>query len=107
MAAEARLLAKVERFLTALGPDCYFLKVHGNEYQTRGTPDIIGCYRGQAFGLELKAPGEQPTKIQLYQLRRMENAGAIVTVADSWSVFLHWWREKLDNLPVRTGQSGP
>lgn len=103
MAAEANLLRRIEKHLDALGDECWWLKVHGDQYTTKGTPDIVGSFRGQSFGFELKAPGEKPTKIQLYQLARMEKSGAITAVFDNFQSFLLFWREKLDNLPYRKG----
>lgn len=51
-------------------------KVHGNA-ATIGEPDIDGCVRGRAVKLELKQPGEQPTKLQMVKLRRWQAAGAL------------------------------
>lgn len=51
-------------------------KVHGGPMQSRGLPDIFAVYKGQAYGIEVKRPGEKATQIQLYVLGRMELAGA-------------------------------
>jgi Holliday junction resolvase len=40
-----------------------------------GVPDLIVCARGRFIALEVKRPGEKPTKIQLVENRRIEAAG--------------------------------
>lgn len=56
-------------------------KVHGNAV-TIGEPDIDACIRGRAVKLELKQPGEKPTKIQMVKLRLWADAGAL----SGWAV---------------------
>lgn len=51
-------------------------KVHGNA-ATIGEPDIDACLRGRAVKLELKQPGEKPTKLQYVKLRAWQAAGAL------------------------------
>jgi len=49
----------------------------------RGIADIIGCLppHGKYFAIEVKRPGEKPTKWQREFLREMEQAGGIAVVA--------------------------
>ena len=61
----------------------WHFKVHGSAYQRAGIPDLIGCHRGRFFALEVKQPGEQPTKIQRYEMMRLVQSGAVVGVARS------------------------
>ena len=58
-------------------------KMHGGVYQRRGLPDIFGCLRGKAFGIEVKRPGQKTTPLQIEVLRGMGEAGAIVGIAYS------------------------
>lgn len=53
--------------------------------QRAGVPDIVGCYQGRMFALEVKAPGgKHPvTPIQKYEMQKMANAGARVAVIES------------------------
>lgn len=60
---------------------CRAYNLHGSAWSGSGRPDIIGCYRGVAFLIELKRPHEQPTEIQLYEMRKWIDAGAIVIYA--------------------------
>jgi Holliday junction resolvase len=57
-----------------------WVKIHGSEYQERGTPDVLGCWRGRFVAVEFKQPGENPTKIQLKFLNEIVAAGGIVSV---------------------------
>jgi len=39
-----------------LGFDLFVFKVWGSAHMMAGLPDLIGCYRGRFFGLEVKHP---------------------------------------------------
>lgn len=58
-------------------------KTHGGMYGRAGKPDISGCVNGRRFEIEVKRPGNKPTKLQLKELREWEEAGAITGVAYS------------------------
>ncbi len=51
---------------------------HGSMFSVKGQPDIHGCWFGRHFEIEVKQPGEEPSKLQYYRLKRWQNAGAIV-----------------------------
>ncbi len=55
-------------------------------YTTVGDPDVFGVFRGQAFLVEVKYPGESPTRIQKRRHRDWVDAGAdvLVVLTDSW-----------------------
>jgi hypothetical protein len=46
-----------------------------------GVPDLIIIYDGKTYGLELKADGNRPTKLQIEAQDAMRGAGAEVAVA--------------------------
>jgi hypothetical protein len=46
-----------------------------------GVPDLIIIYAGKTYGLELKADGNKPTKLQIEAQDAMRAAGAEVAVA--------------------------
>ncbi len=50
-----------------------------------GTPmlDVVGCYHGRFFAIELKAPGKKPTPRQNLCISQMREAGGIVFVIDN------------------------
>jgi len=58
---------------------CFAVKIHGGPYQVAGLPDIVGCYQGRFFGLEVKLPGKEHklTAKQNLTLRRIKEAGGI------------------------------
>lgn len=59
------------------------MKVHGSPAQAVGIPDLLICYRGLFVAIEVKLPGNSPTKIQQYVMKQIEKAGGIVAVAYS------------------------
>ena len=75
----------VREIMRALGelPGCYAIKTHGDPFTRAGTPDIIGAYRGRAFAFEVKRPGGKPTALQVHELERWRQAGAVVGVVTS------------------------
>jgi hypothetical protein len=46
-----------------------------------GVPDLIIIYDGKTYGLELKADGNKPTRLQIEAQDAMRAAGAAVAVA--------------------------
>lgn len=59
------------------------IKIHGSAYSRTGDPDLVGCYLGVSFAIEVKQPGSSPSKIQIKRLIEWGNAGARVGVATS------------------------
>jgi hypothetical protein len=60
---------------------------HADGFGQRGIPDIIGCYQGVFFGLEVKLPGKEHTltPIQSRTLNKIKHSGgkaAMVTSVD-------------------------
>ena len=45
--------------------------------------DCHGCFRGKYFGIETKAPGKKPTKLQELTIERIRAAGGLAFVIDS------------------------
>ena len=56
---ESQITAKILSQLKRLGG--FWYKTHGGPFQVRGLPDIIGCYQGAFYGLEVKVPGRENT----------------------------------------------
>lgn len=50
---------------------------------TMGDPDVYGSLFGRHFEIEVKRPGNGPTKLQTTRLEQWHNAGAITGVAHS------------------------
>ena len=76
---EKTIVAKIKRALEAEG--CKVIKIHGSGLMEAGTPDLIGCYRGRGFALEVKK--DEKGKATILQARRLAEwmaAGARVGV---------------------------
>ena len=50
-----------------------------------GWPDITGVLppHGKALWIEVKRPGQRPTKLQMYRLKRLKRAGAVAFWTDN------------------------
>lgn len=60
---------------------CWCFKVLGGGAQARGVPDIIGCWRGRFFALEVKRPRfGRVSPLQAHVIGQLRAAGAIVGV---------------------------
>lgn len=78
MTPEAKVKKKVTSHLKTLGA-YYFYPVTGG-YGKSGVPDIIGCYKGQFFGIECKAGNNKPTPLQEKNLSDIKENGGIALV---------------------------
>lgn len=78
---ESVITAKILKYLNGL-LGCYARKVPGG-YFSSGWPDIVGCYAGRSFLIEVKRPGEKTTKLQDEELKRWGTAKARTLVAYS------------------------
>jgi len=69
-----------ERICKALNdrPGCKAIITCGLE---TGTPDILGCWRGCMFAIEVKVDSGAPTPIQRHRMRQWEKTGAFCCVA--------------------------
>lgn len=82
MATEQQIQKKITTYLEK--QNCYIVKVISAS--KAGVPDIIGCYEGIFFGIEVKKPETQTnvSKLQQYNLDMIEECGGKSMVA--WSV---------------------
>lgn len=81
--SEARLRSYIIKALSNYS-GVWFV-THQTGAQEKGLPDIIGCYGGMFFGLEVKLPGKMHTltKRQAYVLKKIKDAGGKATVVTS------------------------
>lgn len=58
-------------------------RTHTGRYPpaTPGMPDIVGVLNGKMIGVEVKRPGQKPTKVQADFIKKMNANGAMVIVA--------------------------
>lgn len=66
------------------GHSFFFYKV--SDRFTSGIPDFFVAFRGKAAYIELKDTGEKPTDIQMYQMKRLQQAGIMAVWFDSLPV---------------------
>lgn len=82
MPSEAVLTRKIKKGLEEDG--CYVAKIHGGQYSA-GIPDLLVCYEGRFFGLEVKLPGKERTVtvLQNTNLDSIRDAGGVSAVVTS------------------------
>lgn len=78
---ESVITRKILTYLNGL-LGCYARKVPGGFFSS-GWPDIVGCYAGRAFLIEVKVPGNKTTVLQDAELNRWGAAKARTLVAYS------------------------
>lgn len=80
--SEAALVKKQIKALRKL-PKTEASKIHGDQYQERGVPDIMGTHKGHSFVIETKRPGKEKnlSKYQALKLKKYRLAGARTGVA--------------------------
>ncbi len=81
MAREKSILAAIIRELKAR--KAWYVKYHGGKWGRVGVPDLLVGYRGRFIAIEVKQPGEKPTRAQAFELSRLEKVEAIAVVATS------------------------
>ena len=74
-----RYVVKILRGIEGL---CLF-NIHGDRYNV-GIPDLLGCYAGKFFAIELKIKNNKPTELQKVRLQEIETAGGVQGVAYNW-----------------------
>ena len=77
MPKESTIVAKV--IATAKAAGWLAGKLHTNAYGIAGMPDVMAIRNGHVAFLEVKRPGEEPTKVQTHRMRQHAEAGASVT----------------------------
>lgn len=83
---ESELQSKILNALNRL-VDCKAINIHGSMFTEKGSPDIIGAYRGRPFGIEVKVNGNDPAPIQTRRMTEWKRAGAFVLVArEDWTI---------------------
>ena len=71
---ESAFQKKVIAFLKS--KDVWFVKYWaGAQYTKQGVPDILACIDGKFHGIELKTDVGQPSKLQLYNIRKIKESG--------------------------------
>jgi hypothetical protein len=85
---ESTLEKKAVEFAHACGWSFFKLAKTGK----RGTPDRLFLRNGEAVFIEFKAPGEKPTKLQLYRIRELIKDGFTATWFDNLDEFKNFMK---------------
>ena len=56
------------------------MKFFANAYTPKGIPDILACINGYFVGIEVKAQTGKPSEIQLYNVKKINDAGGFAFV---------------------------
>lgn len=79
---EKKIENEIKQYIKECGGLCY--KIHGGDlYQETGIPDLLCCWGGLFFGIEVKDPGGKPSALQLAQGARIIKAKGHFIVAKS------------------------
>lgn len=79
MAQEKNFENRIKKFLQEKG--CWFIKYWGGAAYTKsGIPDLLICCNGYFIGVEVKALKGKPSELQLYNIRKINEACGIAIV---------------------------
>lgn len=88
MGSEKNFENRIKTFLKKEG--CWLIKYWGGAMYTKsGIPDILICCNGSFLGIEVKARDGRPSDLQIYNLRKIDEAGgfAILLYPDDYISF--------------------
>lgn len=81
MKTEKAIQDEIMKYLKDIG--AWVLKVHGGPYQTVGIPDLLVCYQGRFFGMEVKREKEKLTPIQEHIIEQIQSSGGVAGRVES------------------------
>jgi hypothetical protein len=84
-------------------PHVWFFKVHGNEFQGSGIPDLIGTVHGIFFAFEVKEPDGTVEEIQEETISDIRHAGGIAAIVEEPEEALNYIREAIRWLSGKGG----
>ena len=64
----------IKKFLATLGEDCWYFMPYMRGMGKNGVPDIVGCYKGRFFSIEVKREGARPTTLQNRRMAEIQTA---------------------------------
>lgn len=85
---------KIKKYFNDRG--AWVLKTWSNGIQRSGVPDLLICYKGRFIALEVKAENGHPSDLQLYNIQKLNEAGAVAMVIypKDWEDF----KERMEKL---------
>lgn len=88
MAEEKQFENKIKAYLKSKG--AWLIKYWaGAQFTKSGIPDLLICYKGKFIAVEVKATHGKPSELQLYHIRKIEEAGgkAFLLYPNEFNVF--------------------
>lgn len=70
---------KIKKFIESVGG--WWIKFHGNAFTRDGVPDLLCCVNGYFLAIEVKGDGGKPSKLQLHEINKIDEAGGIALVS--------------------------
>lgn len=67
--------AEICKYLDSIG--AWYFKPMMNGFGKAGVPDIIACWRGYFFGIEVKREGKKPTALQERRMAEINEANGV------------------------------
>lgn len=84
---------EIKAYIHSCGGLCF--KIHGGDlYQESGIPDLLCCWGGLFFGIEVKDPQGEPSELQLLQGLRIKQAHGHFIIATSVDDVKNYIREE-------------
>ena len=78
IAQEKTFENKIKKFLDEQG--AWHVKFFANSFTNVGIPDILACINGYFVGIEVKAQNGKPSELQLYNIKKIREAGGFAIV---------------------------
>lgn len=78
---ESALQEKIVKAMRASG--AFVVKIHGSQFGSGGTPDLLVCSRGRFFAFEIKAGNNVATPLQQQRIDEIRKAGGIALICRS------------------------
>ena len=99
---ENSVKSKLIKYLKSFD-NLFFYSATAGFMSTGGIPDVVGCYKGKFFAIEVKAPKRRNEKnrgasaLQVMQMDKITKAGGFTMVFDGededWFVLRAWLEE--------------
>lgn len=91
MTPEGRVKKKIVDYLETVPNLIYELRQAGGWAYKKGKPDLWFVYNGRHFEIEVKAPGGQPSSLQIFNEMKFLNAGSYYWRGESAENFIEWF----------------
>jgi Holliday junction resolvase len=79
--------------------DVWYFRPYMAGFGKSGVPDIIGCWIGLLFAIEVKRPGKEPTPVQRKRMAEITEAGGMTFWGTAEKVLKEFkaWRYRIAN----------